>query len=142
MHHNYYEKDKFDPNYLGKELSSVAGRLLNRVESDLQIAKLPCADVLFENLTTKPFDSVKAVYQQFGWEYTPEYHSALEKYLEENRKQREETRKKMEKMNKNLKGQKDKLHDFKPEDFGLTKSYLSNGPFQQYIQRYHIQSDK
>lgn len=142
MHHNYYEKDGYSPTYTGQKLTAVAGKTLLNVQNDIKQANVTCADVLFENLTADAVSVVKSVYAQFNWEYTAEYDTILKNYLEENRKQREETKRKLEKKNKALKGEKDKLHNYKPEDFGLTKNQLSEGPFATYINRYNIKSDK
>jgi hypothetical protein len=139
MHHNYYEKESCDNKELGRIFKKASGSQLLAVDGDIKVSGLQCADVLFENLTSKPIEVVKEVYKQFNWEFTPEYQRILEDYLEKNRKQREETRAKLAK--KDLKSS-DKLHSYKPEDFGLTKQELCEGPFLEYVKKYNITSDK
>jgi hypothetical protein len=144
MHNNYYDRDACNELELGQNLKKAAAKQLLDVDNDLKATGLNCAHVIFENLTAQPIEVVRSIYQQFGWEFTEEYEQILVDYLEKNRKQRAATSEKLKK-SKLAKGKTvtaDKLHDYKPEDFGLTKKELSEGRFLEYIKRYNITSDK
>jgi hypothetical protein len=127
-----------DKNALGKRLKELAAKLISQAPKDIEKAGVPCAHVLFENLTANPIETVKEVYKQFNLEFTSEYEEILKNYLEENRKQREATKLKLSKPGE----KKAVLHEHKPEDFGISSDELKQGAYAEYIQAFKITSAK
>lgn len=100
----------------------------------MEIAKanLQCADVVFENLTRDPIETVKSIYRQFDWEFTKEYEQILKNYLAEDEKKRKVQ---FEKASKN------KFQVHSPEYFGLSKKEIDER-FADYMRNYSIPEEK
>jgi hypothetical protein len=139
MHGVYYHKETCDEAKLGQAFKGLASKYLIQARKDIESSGLNCAHVLFENLTVDPIATVKQVYAQFNWTFTPEYEKILVDYLEVNRKQREEIK---AKHSKGKKTDTSKIVDYKPEDFHLTAKELSEGPFADYIAAFNITKNK
>ncbi|RYH32602.1 sulfotransferase [archaeon] len=135
----YFDNAKLEKKIVGEKMLNIAEKCLTQAPKDIEKSGLPCAHVLYENLVADPVGTVKKVYDELGFDYTPAYDSALQSYLEENRRQREETKAMLAKKT----GQKKAvLHEHRPEDFGIPATALNEGVFADYIKRYNIKSDK
>lgn len=73
---------------LGRRVEEMAAFALTQAPLDLAATGLPCAHVLFDDLVADPLGVVRAVYQQFGWEVSPAFESAVLSYVAENTRSR------------------------------------------------------
>ena len=99
-------------------------------------SKLPCADVIYNDLVKDPIQAVKNIYLQFGWNFTAEYENVLKNHLADDKKHREEVKAK-----KVLQGNAN-LHTYTPEEFGITAEELTSGGYGRYIKQYKIPLSK
>ena len=135
IHQMYYETECRDDHALGRNILRVSEDLLVQAPLDIKDSRLPCADVVYNSLIADPIGTVKGIYQQFGWECTPEYERALQAYLEGNRLEREAL--KLKKL-KQKPGKSEVMHSYTPEEFGMTKEELCSGGYAAYIKKYSI----
>ncbi|CAM9918894.1 unnamed protein product [Ectocarpus fasciculatus] len=133
FHHVYYEPDQCDHHALGKELCSSTGDILNKASKDMEESNLTCGHVVYNELVKNPVETVKKIYKQMGWSFTPEYERIMADYLEENNKKRKEVSEK-------TKGAS--LHHYTPELYGLTENELCVGPYADYIQKFSVPMSK
>ena len=76
--------------------------------------------VMFNNLVKDPIATVKQLYKDIDYEFTPEYEERMKAYIKQNNKEREEL-----KIKGNAEGGKGAaLHSYKIEDYGLNKSQI------------------
>jgi len=127
MHQIYFEQEGRDDSKLGRQVAKVSGDLLTAAPAMIKESKLPCTDIVYNNLVADPIGTVRAIYKEYGWEFTAEYEKILQEYLEENRKDRA----------KRAKGSS-QLHSYDPEEFGLTDEGLTTGKFAEYIAEYNV----
>lgn len=126
MHQIYFEQEGRDDHKLGQRVAKISGDLLVNAPSYIQESGLPCSNIVYNNLVADPIGTVKSIYQEYGWTFTPQYEKILKDYLEENAKDRK----------KKAKGEV--LHEYHPKEFGLTEDVLSTGKFKEYIDKYNV----
>lgn len=135
LHQVYYTSDCRDDAGLGKAVKHCYENFLSRCADDLEASGRPTSHVTYNNLVKDPVQTVKDVYAQFNWAFTPEYEQILKNFLAEDAAKRE-----------NLKKQKStsaaNLHHYSPEEFSLTAEELSTGAFADYIKRFNIPMSK
>lgn len=127
VHQIYFEKEGRDDNELGKKLKIASANILERAPQDIKESGLPCHHVTYNSLIADPIATVKGVYADFGWEFTPEYEAILNQYLEENKKDREQRAQGNE-----------VLHTYHPSEFGLTEEELCEGKYADYIKKFNV----
>ena len=133
----YFERDKLNPSDIGQ--AALQGNQL-MITKCLQAAKdcqIDCAHVLYDDLVTKPMDTVRQVYAQFNWEFTPTYESNLTSYLSDNNKKRTALRKA-----NNTKNNEQSLHNHSLEQFGLEMSDIDTDVYNEYIAKFDLKSLK
>jgi hypothetical protein len=136
LHKLYYENESRDDNVLGQIMLKVSEYMLGQAPKRIDDSKLPCADVIYNNLVADPLKAVKEIYLQFGWNFTAEYEARLKEYLRLDKIHRDEMKaKKMKQGGSNL-------HTYTPEEFGLTAEQLSTGGYADYIKRFNIPLSK
>ncbi len=136
LHKLYYEEDCKDDKLLGRKMLEVSEQMLNSAPKRIEESKLPCSDVIYNQLVADPIQTVKDIYLQFGWNYTSEYEARLQHYLKQDKIHRDELKaKKLREGNSNM-------HSYTPEEFGLTAEQLSSGVYAEYVKRYHIPLSK
>jgi hypothetical protein len=128
INQTYYEKGSWNDATLGKATKDIIGKALIQSSYEIKESGLDCSHMNYEKLTEDPIESVKNIYQQFGWEYTKEYETLLINYLKDDQ----------EKRNRMKKTQHKSLHSYKPEEYSLTASELSTGLFAEYCRLYNI----
>lgn len=131
IHLNFFEQEGWDDIAFGQASKELFGRLLLKAPQDIEDTKLPCTHVLYNDLIADSIGTVRAIYATNGWEFTQVYEDILKAYLEGNKRDREKMTKK---------GQA--LHTYTAEDFGLSNEELSQGPFETYVNRFHIPKDR
>jgi hypothetical protein len=135
LHQLYYENEGRDDSELGKTLLKVSEDLLKQAPQDIIDSKLPCSNVLYNELVKDPIQAVKNIYLQFGWNFTSEYEGILKTHLEDDQEKRAEVKRKNAK-NGTI------LHTYTPQEFGITEKELSSGGYADYIQKYKIPMSK
>jgi hypothetical protein len=133
LHNFYFDKSGRDNIELGKRISSFKADLLMKAAKDIEQSTLAHQNVMFNDLTDKPKEVVKGIYEKFGWEYSREYDEILDEYLAKNAKDRNEIKKSKFKSKSSA-----VLHEYKPENYGLTAKELSSGRFREYIEKFKI----
>ena len=136
LHKLYYENECRDDHELGKSLLKISETLLETAPVHIRESKLPCADVIYNDLVKDPIQAVKNIYLQFGWNFTAEYENVLKNHLADDKKHREEVKAK-----KVLQGNAN-LHTYTPEEFGITAEELTSGGYGRYIKQYKIPLSK
>jgi hypothetical protein len=127
MHQIYFEQEGRDDSKLGKMVSKISGDLLVNAPSMIKESGLPCTNIVYNSLVEDPVGTVKSIYKEYGWEFSSQYEKILQDYLEQNKQDRQ----------KKAKGAA-ALHQYHPEEFGLTEEFLSSGKFAQYIEQYSV----
>eukprot|EP01031_Cornospumella_fuschlensis_P031477 gene31477-38045_t len=131
----YYENESRDDALLGKKVRDLSAKYLLQCVDDIEKSKLPCSHIHYEELTTNPIGVVKSIYKENGWEFSAEYESILEKYLQKNKEDRERAKQEQAKS-------KDVLHHYTPEEFSLTAEELTSGNFEKYVQMFKVPMSK
>lgn len=129
IHQVYYENNCRDDAKLGKAMKGVFEKALAKATQDVKDTGLDCAHVNYEALVKDPIETVKAIYNQFGWTYTTEYDQILKNHLKEDKAKRD-------KQKQSRKG--NVLHHYTPEEYSLTKEELSTGAFADYCKQYNV----
>ena len=81
MHELYFDREGFDPEEVGRKIPDYCDHTLSQATIDIAASGLECAHVVFSELTKDPVAMMRAVYKQFGWEFSAEYESNLVEYL-------------------------------------------------------------
>jgi len=137
LHLLYFEKSGRDDHALGRTMLEVSERLLVQAPTEILESKLPCAHVIYNKLIDSPIEVIKAIYMQFGWNYTPEYERTMLDYLEDNRLERENVKAKMA-ATKKKGGASAVMHTYTPEEFGITALKLSEGGYAKYVSDFNV----
>jgi hypothetical protein len=87
--------------------------------------KHPRSNVMYTELISDPVLTVKKLYAEVGYDFTPEYEGRLKTYIEENNKEREKLKKKGGK----------KLHSYDVKDFGLKEEAIEE-QFEWYKKKF------
>ena len=133
FHSVYFEKDSRDDAALGREVSKVTAKMLAETPTNMEACKLDYANVMYHELVSDPLNTVKNLYQQFGWAFTEEYENILTQHLiKDSEKRKEVTKKRATK----------ELHTYSPEEFHLTTEQLSTGVFGDYVAMYNLPMSK
>ena len=74
-------------------------------------------NVMYTELIKNPVGTVKKLYGDLGYEFTPEYEKLLKEYVEENNREREALKKSGAK----------KLHSYELKDFNLDEEKVAEG---------------
>jgi hypothetical protein len=136
LHKLYYENECRDDHALGKIMLKVSEELLMKAPQDIKESKLPCADVIYNDLVKDPIQAVKNIYLQFGWNFTAEYETVLKNHLADDKKHRDEVKA------RKVKEGNTQLHTYSPEEFGITAAELSRGGYKDYTERYGVPLSK
>lgn len=80
---------------------------------------------MYTELISDPVLTVKKLYAEVGYDFTPEYEARLKTYIEENNKEREKLKKKGGK----------KLHSYDVKDFGLKEEAIEE-QFEWYKKKF------
>ena len=119
-----YEEEGRDDHELGAAVRDMTRQLLICAQDDLQEMGTPLAHVNYNRLIADPKAVVKAIYKQFGWQYTEEFEALMDEYIAEDTARRAAQRQQQ---------QQAVMHSYSPEEFGLTEDELLHDPvFQQY----------
>ena len=132
MHELYFEREGFDPEDIGRRLTDYCDDTLNSASSDIAASGLDCAHVVFSELTKDPVAMMRAVYEQFGWEFTKAYEERVVAYLAADEKKRRE-------QFERARTSTAKIHD--PEKYNLDKDAITSR-FSEYINRYNLHNSK
>jgi hypothetical protein len=131
FHQVYFEADGRDDAQMGRKVAATTAELLRRAPKEMAQTGLESAHVLYDNLIADPREAVRALYLQFGWEFTKEYSDLLDAYITENTAERE-------KLKSARQGSAAALHSYSAEDFGLTAEELGSGAFADYSERFGL----
>ena len=134
IHQMYFENECRDDHALGRSMLQVSEDLLAQAPVDIATSKLPCADVVYDNLVADPVGTVQKIYLQFGWDYTAEYDAKLRAHVDEDKRQRDAL--KAKKVKEGVAKSSEVLHTYSPEEFGMTAQELSSGKYAAYISKY------
>lgn len=134
IHSVYYSPDGMDMKQLGRNLKKVSENVLQQATIDIKESGLEHYDIRYADMIKDPIGAVKKIYDQFGWEMSQEYKSILNRYIDENKRQRE-----LMKKEKNNGGHA--LHHYDPETYGLSAEELSSGGFAEYVSNYNVPFD-
>jgi hypothetical protein len=91
----YFEAHGRSDFELGRRVSDMTAQLLQNAQADLAHTNSPLSHVSYEELIREPVETVKKVYDRFGWTYTEQYEQRLLQYIEQNnakRKQQQQQR--------------------------------------------------
>ena len=86
--------------------------------------------VKYELLVADPVGSIQRLYAEGGWEFTPEYETALVEYVAKNKAERHEKKKKA-----SAGGLAGGGHEYSLERFGLEAAELSK-ELKWYVDKY------
>lgn len=128
-HQTYYEKSCRDDHALGKQLKNVTAEWLQKAPQDIQESGIPCCNIIYNSLVSKPIETVKSIYKHFEWNFTGEYEAILTEYLIKNKKERDTLK---------LKQGTSALHTYEPKEFGLTEKELCEGAFGEYVCKFNV----
>jgi len=135
FHSIYYEPDSLNRKALGKAVSEVSQNLMTSAPKDISASGCDNIDVTYDNLIRDPKGTVKSIYAKFNWSFTPVYDSILDAFIKADCKKRENQ--------KNAKTEKsENLHDYSPENYGLTPQELSQGVYADYIKLHNLSPPK
>jgi len=122
--------ERIDLGMIGKVSFDNFAMVLQRAIDELEEAEkkydVKAQHVLYQDLVDDPIGLIRKLYAQFGFDFTPQFHDRLQAYLEQNRKEREA-----------MQGSKATLHQYHPEEFGLSKAQLLT-KFEDYHQQFGI----
>lgn len=131
-HSVYYEPQTMDVKKLGNALNNVSSKLLTDAPKHIEESGCDCAHVVYNDLIKDPMSVLKQIYQQFGWEFTPEYERIVTEHLAADKKKRDA-----------LKGSdKADLHSYSPAQFHLTEEQLSTGKYADYMKKFNVPAGK
>lgn len=133
-HSVYYEPDNMNPSRLGSALNKLSAHLLNTTSEVLKETKCEAIDILYDELIRNPKQIVQQVYSHFQWEFTKEYEDILDEFIKNDQLKRQKLKEKA--------AAEDKLHEYKPESYGLTKEELSSGVYENYIKKFNLKAPK
>jgi len=132
LHQLYYENEDRDEYKMGATILAVSEKLLQDAPREIKESKLPCADVIYNELVKDPIQAVKNIYLQFGWNFTQEYEKILQQFMADDKQKRDALKAKQQAQgNANM-------HTYTPEEFGITAKALSSGGYATYIDRYKV----
>lgn len=86
--------------------------------------------LVYTDLEADPIKVVKDIYKFYNWKFTAEYENILNEYLKNNYKDRNNLK------SKNRDGN---LHSYNIKDYGLTESFLKEGPFKDCTDNFNLQ---
>jgi hypothetical protein len=132
LHQLYYENECRDEHKMGATILAVSEKLLQDAPREIKESKLPCADVVYNQMVKDPIQAVKNIYLQFGWNFTQEYENILLQHMAEDKKNRDALKaKKQAEGNTNM-------HTYTPEEYGITAAALTSGGYATYIDKYKV----
>jgi len=114
---------------IGKHMIQYAQNMYERGDNffESSISKTSTcrgAHVLYQDLIADPIGTIQFLYKDFGYEFSEEYKSNIENFLEEDSKKRNA-----------MKGKKKKLHQYSLEEYGLSDSDVDD-KFDWYMKKY------
>lgn len=133
FHSVYFEKDSRDDAALGREVCKVTEKLLSDTPTNMTACGLDYSNVMYHELVKDPLNTIKTLYQQFGWTFTEEYENILTQYLIKDSSKRDKVAKKRASK---------ELHTYSPEEFHLTTEQLCAGVFGDYVAKYNLPMSK
>eukprot|EP00968_Pinguiococcus_pyrenoidosus_P021405 scaffold2771_cov252-Pinguiococcus_pyrenoidosus.AAC.41 len=92
-----------------KDFQKVLKRAIDELEDATRKQDVKVSHVLYEDLVRDPIAVVRKLYEEFGYDFTPEFERRLEDYLEKNKKER-----------KAMKASQKSIHAYSPETFGVS----------------------
>lgn len=131
----YYEPSCTNSKFIGKKAYETAAYVLDKGIESLQTLGADCIHVKYDNLIADPIQTVKDIYNYYGWEFTVEYHDILKEFLRIDKKKRDGIRKKM---SRTTTTSASGLHQHNLEQFGITKESLTTGKYKKYIDQYQL----
>ena len=76
-----YEREGINPLHIGQSMKNIMGKALVQAHNDLQEVGCPVSNVHYEDLTRNPIETIRHLYQEFGWIFTENYERILRDYL-------------------------------------------------------------
>eukprot|EP01039_Chlorochromonas_danica_P004123 gene4123-4519_t len=124
------EEDSIDPILIGKAIMKYSKLCLAKAEASLEKlkGKIKIVHVRYEDNVKKSKDVCKRIFETAEIPFTSTYEEKLDAYLHENELERQRMKAK--------KGQT-AMHDYKPEEYGLT-AQLIREEFKDYIAKYNL----
>jgi hypothetical protein len=140
MHGTYYEAACLDRLALGRDVKDFTEYVLQQTPRDLANHVHPdnCADVKFDCLVRDPIGTVRDVYEQLQWEFTPEYEKILTDFVAADKLKREDAKK----TGGGGGGGKHGMYEHSPDRFGLNKYDFKMGVYEEYVEKYGLQDCK
>lgn len=130
MHGTYYEAGCLDRRQLGKDVTGVMEYVFQQTPKDLEesVQMKNCGHVLFDDLVLRPIDTVRRLYETFGWEMSDEYEKILLDHVAADKKKRES----------NKTSGNHGMYKHTPNRFQLDKANLKKGIFNDYVEMYGL----
>jgi hypothetical protein len=140
MHGTYYEADCLDRHALGRDVTDFTEYIFNAAPKDLEERGSPenSANVLFDNLVRDPIGTVRDVYQQLKWDFTPEYKLILQEHVAADTLKREAKKCESKREGKSGHG----MYHHSSDRFGVDQSIFAQDTFKEYIDKYGLQDNK
>lgn len=127
------EQSSIDRIKLGRAVMNYTRKCLDKAEETFQKLKSRNIKVIhiryLDNLKD-PKSVCRNIYEKAGLTYTEKYEQNLDSYLKKSKEERQK-----------LKEKKGSIHEYKPEDYGLTKDGIRE-EFKEYIAKYNLLEKK
>lgn len=78
-------------------------------------------------------ETIKKIYKQFDWYFSPEYEAIIQQYLDEDKAKREAIKSKKSAA---------ELHTYTPEEFSIPANELLEGKFAEYCAKFNVPMSK
>jgi len=128
------EEPSIDPKLLGAAVVNYTRRALDKAEETMAKLgdKFKMVHIRYADTVKDPKTLCKRVYEEAGLPYTDAYDRRLDEYLQKSKEERQKIKEK--------KGSS-AVHEYKPEDYGLSAEGLRE-TFADYISKYNILEKK
>lgn len=127
------EQPSIDRIKLGKAVMNYTRKCLDKAEASfakLKDRNINVIHIRYADNVVDPKSVCRRVFEESGLPFTETYEQRLDAYLKKSKEERQK-----------LKEKKGSIHDYKPEDYGLTKDMIRE-EFKDYIAKYNLLEKK
>ncbi|RYH30221.1 sulfotransferase [archaeon] len=120
-----------DPVLMGRAVMQYSRLCLDKAEASLEVLQkkgIKVVHVRYADNLKKPKEVCREVLEQANIAYTAQYDAKLDEYLKKNAEEREKMK---------AAGGKAEVHEYKPEDYGLTAEKI-RAEFKDYVEKYKL----
>lgn len=128
------EESTIDKKKIGEAMMKFTHLSLAKAEETIKKYenKIKLINIRYKDNVKDSKNVIKSVLKEANIPFTPTYEEKLDQYLRESKEKRE----KIKQTNK-----REVVHDYKPEDYGLTKERIHE-EFKEYINKYDLLEKK